>query len=799
MSKTGVVRDRPILHLNLRPFIVIGLWTILFSSPFFRGLFFQPELLTAHMLTGVVFALCVYDQILRREVDFRFSGLEWAMLALVAAYALSLFTAIHIRPAVGELLKVINYLMIFWIAFRVARTERDLDRVLLVTYVGALGVALVGVLAAVNVFDFPGAYVGSRIYSTLQYPNTLGIFLAMMSVVGLALSVKTERLLPKLLFAVGGAFLITVVLGTQSRGSWVIYPFLLGGFVVAMPDAYRWRAAYHILIQVGAGLFAARGFYDSLKAGEPTVALWYLGGGLAIALVLQVLYHWLGIWLNRETVAENTRRLVAMGGVGYFAVVLASYLMYAAAALPTTTGEMLAEDVGFRAEKISGHDASFQARIMWSQDALRIVRDYPVTGAGGGGWNALYHQYQSYPYWSTEVHNYFFQTWVEAGTIGFLAVLTVWGFFIYLLVRLWRFGTRSGVWVSTWAAAVAVLGLGVHSAFDFDLSMAAMGFMLWAYFGLVRGGTELAIAEAHNPDGAEGHRRKKDMGAEPVSVRPIRLVTVALAGTFLAAVLVFPAASFYSAGKTGAEGARAMLQQDFDQAAVLLQEAARRDPFAASYPGDLAQIYAVKSLAENDVSAYDEAIRYAEQAAKLEPYGIQVRSTTLNVYSILSMPERAAAEAEALLLTNPLMLSNYEILAHTYLGAARFSIEQDDLPSAREYVQKTIDLPERIEAQAKLLRDKHAGRWLKQAENSTPLKLSRGQAFFLTGEYGLAEEFLQGASANKDLKWESELWLAALYARTGEREQAREILTRLREENDEAERLYAEVLALPVL
>lgn len=54
-------RTPPILHLNLRPFFVLGLWVILFSAPFFRGLFFPPELLTAHILVGVVFALCVYE------------------------------------------------------------------------------------------------------------------------------------------------------------------------------------------------------------------------------------------------------------------------------------------------------------------------------------------------------------------------------------------------------------------------------------------------------------------------------------------------------------------------------------------------------------------------------------------------------------------------------------------------------------------------------------------------------------------------------------------------------------------
>ncbi|MDQ7788692.1 MAG: O-antigen ligase family protein [Clostridia bacterium] len=796
MSETKAqLSYQPMLHLNLRPFIVVGLWTILFSSPFFRGLFFQPELLTAHILTGVLFLLCVYDQVLRRDLAFRFSGLEWAMVALVAAYALSLFTAVHLRPAVGELLKVINYLMIFWITIRVVRTERDLDRVLLVAYVGALGVAVIGVLSAAGVFNFPGGFVGGRIYSTLQYPNTLGIFLGMMSVIGVALSVKTDRLLVKLFFAIGGALLITVVLGTHSRGSWVLFPFILGGFVAAMPDAYRWRAAYHMLVQVGAGLFAAKGFFNALQAGEQTAALLYLGVGLAAAVVLQVIYHWLGQWLNRDEVADATRRLVALGGVGYFCLVLALYVAYAGTAMPSSAGNLLSRDVTARAGTISGE--SLESRMEMNRDALRIVLDYPVTGAGGGGWNALYHQYQSYPYWSTETHNYFFQTWVEAGTVGFLAVLALWGFFIRLLVRLWRYGEQGGVWVSTWAAAVAALALGIHSAFDFDLSMAAMGILLWCCFGLVRRGAEIAVSGGGEAELA-GRRGKKDRTAAAV-VPASRLITVALAGTLCAAVLLVPAASFYSAGKVGAEGARALLEADLDQAAVLYETALKRDPFTASYPGDLAQIYAVKALS-GEVGALEEAVRYADRAARLERYGIGVRTTNLNVSNMLGDHGRAVSEAEALLLTNPLMISNYEILARTYLAAARHSIGQGDLAAAGKYVRKVTDLPRRAEDQSRMLqRGSYRGTWLKDVEDYPGLRLCRGQAAFLLGDYETAELLLRGSAAKKDYKWESELWLTALYQRAGDEEQASTLLVRLQEEKAEAVELFAEVLALPEL
>jgi O-antigen ligase len=49
--------------------------------------------------------------------------------------------------------------------------------------------------------------------------------------------------------------------------------------------------------------------------------------------------------------------------------------------------------------------------------AVEIVKDHPIIGAGAGGWEALYRQYQNYSYWTTETHSHFLQVWVETGTL----------------------------------------------------------------------------------------------------------------------------------------------------------------------------------------------------------------------------------------------------------------------------------------------------------------------------------------------------------------------------------------------
>jgi O-antigen ligase/tetratricopeptide (TPR) repeat protein len=787
LPANATLKSQPILNLNLRPFFLAGLWFVLFTSPFMRGLFFAPELLTYQIITAAAFAFCVYDQVLRREVLYPRSPLDLSLLALVAAYALSLLTAVHMRPAIGELLKAATYFMVYWMALRAVRGERDLDRLLNVVYAAGIGVALVGLLAAARIFNFPGAYDNGVILSTLQYKNALAVYLASANVIGLGLSLKSERLLPKLYFVIGNLLLVVVILGTQSRGGWVLYPLAMTAFLALIPQSFRWRGAYHLVIFLGCGLVTSRAFYSHLQGAQGFAVLKYLLAGLAAAAVLQAGYHFVALWLNRDTVPENTRRLVAAGGLAYFGAVLAVYLWYAAAAFPVAAAQVLPGRVIARAETISGHDPSFRSRLEYSRDALRIVGDYPITGAGGGGWNALYHRYASSLYWTTETHNHFFQTWVEAGTVGFLALSAVWAGFVLLLVRFKRREEREGVRISAWAAAVAALTLGVHSAFDFDLSLAALGIYLYALLGGVRGLVPEPVHKA-GPSPA-GERRAKGRGLPPeapaggrpgpAAWRP--LVALALAGTLASAAVIFPARAFYAAGVAGAEGARALLARDLESAKGFYEQAHRLDPFTASYAADLAQVWAVQAVSKDDAVARYRAMQYAREAAKAEPYNTQVRAALVNIYSLLREHDLMVAEAEALCRANPLVAAHHEILARARLDAARNCLQVGEEQKAHKYLRAVLNMP---------------GNLPPAIPRPTPrLYLAAGQAAYLLGDFSRAAALLEQARGGRDTALEAGIWLAAALARKGEVSRAGAMVKKLEEKKPGATGIYKEILS----
>jgi glycosyltransferase involved in cell wall biosynthesis len=127
-------------------------------------------------------------------------------------------------------------------------------------------------------------------------------------------------------------------------------------------------------------------------------------------------------------------------------------------------------------------------RLYFYQDAIKMFKERPILGWGGGGWEEAYRAYQSYLYYSNQVHSHYFQIMVEAGLVGLVAILGIWFSFLLLTHRLYHgakedAGKRLLIWTIT-AASVAV---GFHAAIDFNLSLSALAIVLWTLFGLARG------------------------------------------------------------------------------------------------------------------------------------------------------------------------------------------------------------------------------------------------------------------------------------------------------------------------
>ncbi|MCL6610106.1 MAG: O-antigen ligase family protein [Peptococcaceae bacterium] len=746
--------EAPLLNLDLGPFYKGCLYLVLLATPFMRGLFFLPELLAAITLIGVCFIFACWDQAMRKETAVFRTGMDYAAAGYVLAYGASLITAVHPWEAVRSLMAAAAMVMVYYAAGRAAANKAG--AVLNVMYLAAVGVALIGAGAALGWISFPGAFDRGVIMSTLQYKNALAVYLAAFSVIGLALSARPDSLFARCLYAAGNFILITVILCTQSRGGWLLYPAGIAALAWGMPPSHRWRVIYHFLIFAGPGLFTIRKFLPLISAGDGAGAARYLLAGLALTVVLQACYHFLAALINRQPVEQNLRRLVAYSGVGYLALVAAVYVFYASNALSLSAGGVLPGQIVSRAESIARQDTSLPDRLEMTADAVRIALDYPL-GAGGGGWNALYHRYQSSLYYSTEAHNHFAQTWVEAGVAGLAALAAVWVFFVLTAVALWKRHPRGDDWVLVWSVVTAAGVLGVHSAFDFDMSLPALGIVLWTLLGVAG----QACAGVRKPGGPELKNARSGVNR--------KIVVFALCGTVLGLAAAVPAVMFYRAGYYAALGAKKMLAGDYGGALVNLAAAHGLNPLMGNYMGDMAQCSAALAADGNDAVRHYQAIEWAERASRAEPYNYRLRFAMANVYLLLGEFDRAAAEAEGAAAANPNARESYVLLGETGVLAALYHLERDRDGPAREYLARVKGLPGVIQERRKAL--KHGGDRLAVTPE---LEFSLARAAFLEGNYGLAEA---GMRKLKLPGREDHLraWLAAAVYKNGGREEGEKL------------------------
>ncbi|MBX6377262.1 MAG: O-antigen ligase family protein, partial [Clostridia bacterium] len=663
------------------------------AAPGFRGLFFRVEQLLAVLVLLVAFALFWPWRHRAGRTAFLRSPLDWAACGLLVAYVLATFTAAEPRAAVQEDLKVLLYFLAYWLVRNLATTDARRVAVLGTLAAAAGFVAVAGVGVAAGSWRYTGAFVGGRIYSTLQYPNSTAAYLTMGVAAALALWTGWVRtgwsagdwrrtlLAPwpsYVALAVAYASFFTFVY-TYSRGAWLLFPVAALLLVALLPAGQRLAAVLGLAALGAAFLAAGTGFPEAAARGDGAAVWTSLLAGVPVALIANALVLALGRLPGRVRGA-----LVALGGLAALAV-----------GAVTAVRVSLPASILARLGQISLEDYSAWSRLQWTLDGLGLVARRPLLGAGGGGWNALYHTVQSYGYFSTEAHNHFVQVWIEAGSIGLAAFLAMWVFLVSRLVSALRARGSGGraVTARTVAAGAATgaVALGLHSAIDFNLSLGAVSLALWTCFGLVEAALS-PLAEGGDPanegNGAANRAERRRGDARPsVTTRYLPAAAAGAVGLFVASLLT---------GTLLAQTAASALQRrDFQAARAGYERALAFDPLAASLWIDLGQT--LEALARqrggtpagNSGEAPDGAggevpvgtgegadvlLRRADDAFRrgvaLAPYNADYRVLRGAFLLRRGRVEEGVAELERAVELHPWGVQRYEALAEGLVAAA---------------------------------------------------------------------------------------------------------------------------------
>jgi O-antigen ligase len=703
-----------------QPFLLVLAGVLIFYPPLVKGLFFNSSMFISHIITAVVFSVVLLDRFKHKDFRVIKTPLDWAVLAYAGAYLLSLLGAVHLEEAIYGFLKALNYFMVYWIVTRVTSSYRQVRELLKYLLAGGLVVGMIGILAAAGYSHYPGAFVGGMIMSTLQYSNTMAAYLAVMILLGVTLIQQEKNIYLKFIYSMANYVMALAVLGSLSKGAWLI---LIGGvllLLIGMPGIYRIKSIFFMGLTMGTALVIYRPFMAAISSTPSGGALIQAGIGVVL-IVVGVL-----AWEALERILKKQRLAILIMAI-IFLILLAGGIYVAGNQVLQSSN--LIKEISTALDK---GDSSYVTRLEFMHSATEIAKDHPVIGTGAGGWKALYRQYQDFNYSTSETHSHFFQVWVETGTIGLLAFLSMWiilFYYLYCLYKLNRKEEDPGKWILAWGIATGCLGLGAHAAIDFDLSIPAICMVLWSLLGLLN-----SLYYNEKAGGSE----------DTVERTSYDWIQVGIAALLALILLVGGSKYLYAAnqavqGKNTFSGA---MEQSFimeqeegiKQSIQFYEQAVKYNPASGIYRGDLAAIQGtmfllLKENKEEEAFVYrQESIAMMKAAAELRPYDNRLLSSLFRNAAVIGDMPGLMQYGQIMIKASPNDMQLYKNVAPIWWSASQTCEEHGQHDLALEFARLIVELEKDLRLQMNQVDTNHP-LWQGERLHVTPeIKMISNQA-----------------------------------------------------------------------
>lgn len=326
------------------------------------------------------------------------------------------------------------------------------------------------------------------------------------------------------------------------------------------------------------------------------------------------------------------------------------------------------EAIVSRISGIGTSDNSFQARVIFSKDAIRLVKNRFLLGIGGEGWSTAYRSVQSYSYWSSQVHNHYLQMYVEVGLLGLILFI---GFLLTLVYKYFKYrkneeDINNRTLVDTLAISIGTIL--VHAAMDFDLSYVGLMAILWGLLGMLHSIVRVPKDELKLGKINIGTKNLKKMN---LVVSLVVLITIGLSSTIYGATFMAD---------------KALKEQelgDMDALERAMEKAVSLDPYNRKYRGDLMDIYFYQYEAKLDESYGTKAKIQADKILKQGKYNPLIHIEIADAYFKFGLIDEALELINKSLEMQPFIIESYIQNVDSYLSVFNHHIREDDLESAR--------------------------------------------------------------------------------------------------------------------
>lgn len=573
---------------------------------------------------------------------------------------------------------------------------------------------------------------GVRLTSVFQYGNAYAAFLIAMLLGSLYLISVSKKWGPTVFH---GFMIIPIFISfflTLSRGALVILPVI---FLVVIIFLKMKKQLTFILHTFVASIITIAILGPVTNVGVEQVKQ-YNGAlamkGWAALIIAALLFTGIAAVLQRFVVPRIEEKLKSMSDKksSYFIIPAGTIVLGALVAflLLGNTGilNLFPENIKQRIENINFEQNSVLERGTFYKDALKLYSDYPVIGAGGGAWSALYEKYQNNPYVSRQAHNFFLQYLVEVGTIGFVI------FVVILLSILWLFhrkfhkdnDEKSSPRYVYYIIAVSLL---IHSTLDFDLSFVYLGILLFLCLGAMIADNDFEIK-----------------GLWKNSIQKVKWTYPALL-VILSIVFFFNGVQLLSAN-SNFENARmqASTSKNFNDITGPLDKAMSQNPNHPDYALFKIDILLQVYNQTKDENYFNEASRILTEMLKKEPHNRTLIDRELNTLTLKGKNKEALERTNQEINNFPWDISLYEksIVLGTDLGNA--AQDKNDIQEMKMYHDQALSLYSKVEARIKDLSLLPKGQLQGREFSVTPIMgMALGQIQYIRGHYDAAEAMLR--------------------------------------------------------
>lgn len=784
LQTKGVINN----HLDKNGNIIFWLLALLlFFPPFFRGLYFDTEFLLTHVVTAVIFLLVTYLKIKERSYRIIATPLDCALFAYVLVYLLSLLSAVHPGEAVYGFLRALNYFIIYWLVVQMVKSYKDYTIILNILLASAVGVIFIGLLAAAGTVDYPDAMYAGQISSTLQYPNTLGTYLLVMSIIAIAMSLYTEKKVAAYIYSIAAFLMLLVVMTSASKGVWIIFLLALVLLSVGLKGIYKIKSLYTMLLIFGSAFLVYTRFLAAIETQNGLMLISIIVVGSAIVLVGQAAWEALLCVQNKKGLTCSI--ITVMGFVLCF---LGLILWKVNLSVPQAKILTILNSV-----KNIEQTLSFSSRADFYRWGLGIIKDHPITGVGSGGWNALYHQYQDYLCYTTLPHSHIIQVGVETGILGLIVWIAIWVLLIVIAYKIYKkFGALFNEvqvpfprqWIIVWGTFVGALALGIHAAIDFDLHMGAISIVLWTFFALLNSSIKLENIP---------YRIIKTKFTVNIALGLIMGLALAIFGVSYSLAAQFAENGNNALRIIAGERNTAIQRQKLLEAESCYAKAVSFNSLNGLYQANLAQvsgnIYNSLRIEQNPRSQEYMSMTLAsiDRASKNSPYDLKVINILISTCINIGDINRAVNQAEKAVIASPNDINTYNILAQAlWLGTDSYRKAGAD-NEANKLALKLARIPEMVEKQNKRINPlkKSPPYWVGADFVLSPkAKFDIAKADYVIGEYLDCKLKLEELEISNDDNMQT--WYAAALYRLGDIPKSEKIMLELKKKNESYFELY---------